>query len=110
VSLSAKETSSNPSKDSWIFDSGATYHLTGNKEAFMTYEPLVPPKSIFAANGGIMKAIGIGNVVLKTLTDGRTITLTLSGVLHIPTSSSNLVSMGMLQQKGVTFVAKGGTS
>jgi len=49
----------------WVIDSGASRHMTYNREAFSVYNTLEEPINISTANGAIIQAIGQGTVLLR---------------------------------------------
>lgn len=84
--------------DGWLLDSGASSHMTFTKLDFQTYEVLPEPVEIIIANGATMKAIGVGNIKIKT-DNGRIVTIT--DVLHIPQLDRRLISIPELTQRGL---------
>jgi transposase InsO family protein len=76
--------------------------MFGNKEVFTTYQS-ISNETIQLASIATMKAIGIGSVVLKSLTMDREITL--HDVLHVPDMhEKNLISVHQLASKGCNVV------
>jgi len=88
-------------KATWIVDSGASCHMTAQKELFQTYKPVC--KKVYFGNNQTLDAIGIGNVDIKTK-EGTQIML--SNVLHVPGLHQNLLSVQAIAQQGhkITFV------
>ena len=72
---------------SWIIDSGATYHMSPNDTLFEDYRTLNHSHLVFIANGGILKAAGVGNIQIKVL---------LKRALHVPRLKANLLSLQRL--------------
>src|SRR6184192_1852345 len=87
----AKAARSNDS--SWCIDSGATQHITSNKESLSTYEILEPPRKIYLADNHIIMAKGIGNIPLQLIVNGKMTAATLHEVLHAPDIHDNLISV-----------------
>jgi len=56
--------------DSWIIDSGASYHMTPRREWFVDYEPYVV--SVNMANGNKVPSAGRGTILIKALVEGGT--------------------------------------
>ncbi|CAN0873749.1 Retrovirus-related Pol polyprotein from transposon TNT 1-94 [Linum grandiflorum] len=76
---------------SWLFDSAAFNHMTGDRSLFTQYKP-VSSSMVEVANGACLPIQGIGTVVTPTLTLPQT--------LHIPALVPNLVSVGQLTDAG----------
>lgn len=94
----------------WILDSGATNHMTPQRQVFSTYES-IDGKKIFMGDNGCVEAIGIGNVVVQSEVDGHERKITMRNVLHVPKLHSNLLSVSKLVNEGckVNFFTNGGT-
>ena len=75
--------------DSWVIDSDATDHMTPKSQLFHTYTPSLSKKKIVMANGFLATIAGFRDIYI-------TATLILKNVLHVPTSSSNLVPIQKL--------------
>ena len=73
----------------WIVDSGASDHMTGESTLFSSYSPCAGNQKIKIADGSFSTVAGIGSVVLSPL-------LTLKNVLHVPNLSCNLMSVSTL--------------
>lgn len=91
--------SSTTSKDTWIIDSGASTHMCGSEELFTTL--------CKQDRGMITVARGIGNIKLTLGTGEKHKNVELKDVLWVPQLDGNLVSVGMLGNKGhvVMFTA-----
>jgi len=83
--------------DSWLIDSGASYHMTPHREWFSEYEKY-DGGDVFLGDNSVAKIIGRGKVKLL-LKDGRV--KTLPGVLHIPKLARNLISVSKMDDAGV---------
>ena len=67
----------------WLGDSGATCHITWERDAFSTYETIL--KTTISGVGDVkMFAIRRGTVYLHSKCDGITHTLQLNNILHVP--------------------------
>ncbi|GFS31874.1 hypothetical protein Acr_00g0019650 [Actinidia rufa] len=95
---------SDDGKSDWILDSGSAYHLCRNREVFSTYAAC--EERIWMANNTSSRVVGRGSVRFR-MADGRSMTLT--EVRHVPNLRRNLISIGMLDSKGCSFNASGGT-
>ena len=84
-------------------DSACTNHIFRDREVFHTYnvEGAVPVKT---ANCGILTTHGIGDVKIKLLIQGKTITWTLKNCLHAPDVPINLISVGALQEHRMSII------
>ena len=77
------------SNNSWIIDSGASNHMTFNKNLLTNIRPLPYPFLITLPNGYRVKVTEIGNACLNSI-------VTLYNVLFIPTFKFNLISVHCL--------------
>ncbi|GJX04579.1 cullin repeat-like-containing domain-containing protein [Tanacetum coccineum] len=80
----------------WNLDSGATIHVVGSRNSFTTYRA-VTGRQVMMANRDKADVCGVGTVQIK-FTSGKTVTL--HNVLHVPTISKSLVSVGKLDEHG----------
>ncbi|KAG8485341.1 hypothetical protein CXB51_021417 [Gossypium anomalum] len=85
----ALTTTHEPITTSWILDSGASDHMTGNLSLFHTYLPCNDHSRIRIADGSYSPVAGMGTV---TLTEN----FSLDKVLHVPNLSYNLLSISKL--------------
>ncbi|KAL4022749.1 hypothetical protein IC575_016494 [Cucumis melo] len=76
----------------WILDSGATDHLTGFSEHFVSYTPCAGNEKIRIADGSLAPIAGKGQIVLF---DG----FSLQNVLHVPKLSYNLLSISKITRE-----------
>ena len=88
--------------ETWLIDSGASFHFTPHREWFCKYEKY-DGGDVFLGDDRKARIIGRGKVKLK-LQGGRV--RTLSGVLHIPALARNLISVSKLNDAGVKTVFK----
>ena len=65
----------------WWIDTGATRHISGNRNSFTTYELVGGDKVLHMGNSSSPKVVGKGTVELK-FTSGKMVTLI--DVLHVP--------------------------
>ena len=92
-------TSTQPERDFWLIDSGASFHMTPHREWFSEYEKY--NGNVFLGDDSPKKIMGRGRVKLL-LNDGRI--RTLPGVLHIPGLARNLISVSKMADAGVKTV------
>ncbi|KAF7814526.1 Retrovirus-related Pol polyprotein from transposon TNT 1-94 [Senna tora] len=76
---------------SWIVDSGASDHMTGNASLFSTLAPCASSLQVKIADGTMAKVSAIGSIKIST-------TLTLMNVLYVPALACNLLSISKLTQ------------
>ncbi|KAK9043063.1 hypothetical protein V6N11_071414 [Hibiscus sabdariffa] len=84
----------------WIIDSGASDHMTGNMELFLTYSASSSSKSIKTTNGSIFK-IRVCGSIFKIHGCGSILvndTLLLNEVFSVPNLSCNLISISKLSK------------
>lgn len=89
-------------EESWVLDSGASFHATSQKEFFEKY---VPGKfgKVYLGNDQPCDIIGKGVVKIKL--NGSV--WELKNVRHIPDLTKNLISVGQLASDGYTTVFHG---
>ena len=90
-------------RDVFVFDSGATGHLCGNKSLFSTLHPLKEPAMVQIATNEFAEATHIGDVFLR-INDLRS--LHLQEVLYWK-NCSNLISLGNLADSGISCTTTG---
>ena len=87
---------SNVSGSDWVLDSGASYHMTPNRNCFSSYVEW-EGKSIVMGNGAVCKSKGIGSVQIRMF-DG--VVRTLTNVRYVPGLRKSLISLGQLDSLG----------
>ena len=75
--------------DTWIVDSGATDHMTGNRGLFKTLRMCHENLRVKVANGVVTNVAGIGSVVITEC-------LEIHNVLFVPDLTCNLISVSKL--------------
>ncbi|GJR08587.1 retrovirus-related pol polyprotein from transposon TNT 1-94 [Tanacetum coccineum] len=83
--------------DVWLFDTGATFHMTARREWFHQYKPISEGGSVYSCNDHELKIIGIGSVMVK-MHDGTV--RTIRDVRHVEGLKKNLLSLGQLDDLG----------
>ena len=92
ASHSALSTPTTPTNSDWIADTGATAYMTPHRHWLRDYEPYVTP--IRCANSEVVYSVGRGTVVFAPVIGGKAAQyLSISSVLHVPSLSSNLLSV-----------------
>ena len=82
----------------WLLDTGATIHLTPNRNLYESYEAFATPRQV-ATIGTDVLAIGSGTIRLNT----GPRQLVIPDVLYIPAAPINIISLGPLVDNGCTL-------
>jgi hypothetical protein len=78
----------------YVVDSGATRHISANREIFSSYKPVeYDNEVVYFGNSRTTKVLRKDKVLLK-FASGKT--LIFNDILHVPTRRVNLVSMSLL--------------
>ena len=97
--FSARKDSS--SSEKWLIDSGASSHMTKNKELLSDYQELENPEKVRLGDGHTVDAIGVGNIhlqmVFKVSEPKKSV---MYKVLYVPQLSCNLFSVRAAASKG----------
>ncbi|GJT02051.1 gag-pol polyprotein [Tanacetum coccineum] len=80
--------------DVWLFDTGATFHMTVRREWFHQYKPISGGGSMYSCNDHELKIIEIGIIIVK-MHDG-----TIRDVRHVEGLKTNLLSLEQLDDLG----------
>lgn len=91
-------------KRAWFLDSGCSNHMSGDKELFVSMDEKFK-HSVKLGNNKRMEVIGKGNV--KLVLNGATYVI--REVYYVPELKNNLLSLGQLQEKGLTIMIQRGT-
>ncbi|KAJ3807953.1 hypothetical protein F5876DRAFT_79216 [Lentinula aff. lateritia] len=89
-------------------DSGATAHFFKNRANFTEYEKVSDSVGQSAKEGSGFKIVGVGNVLINVVHNGRSNTLTFRNSYHSPDITANLVSISRLDKLGWKIVFGGG--
>ncbi|GJZ35217.1 gag-pol polyprotein [Tanacetum coccineum] len=84
-------------EDVWMFDKGATFHMTTRRKWFHQYKPISRGGSVYSCNDHELKIIGIGSIMVK-MHDGTVHTI--QDVRHVEGLKKNLLSLGQLDDLG----------
>jgi len=102
--MSHVELYGNNQEDAWFLDSGCSNHMCGNKDMFCELnEEFRQPVKL--GNNTRMTVLGKGKI--KLFLDGMQHMVT--DVFYVPELKNNLLSIGQLQEKGLTILIKSGT-
>ena len=89
----------------WYLDSGASFHMTGDKELFSDLEEKDLQMHIEMGNDGRYSATRIGTITFER-ESGKPFQL--KDVMHVPGLKKNLVSVAMLEDKSYDVVFSDG--
>jgi hypothetical protein len=98
------------SSSCWVLDSGATQHITHDRNIFTSLkmdDELLGGHTVTFGNGSKAPALGIGDVELMTA--DYPCTVTLGDVLYVPEASVNLISVRRATANGARFIFEGST-
>ncbi|KAL1207275.1 Retrovirus-related Pol polyprotein from transposon TNT 1-94 [Cardamine amara subsp. amara] len=85
--------------DSWILDTGCSFHMTSNKEWFETYEA-GNFDTVKLADDISYNIVGVGQIKFR-MHDG--VIRTLTGVKNLPAVKKNMISLGTLHKNGFKY-------
>lgn len=96
--------STRPADNTWVLDSGASRHITGNRADLINPKPVTEDIPVTFGNSSLGKARAVGDVVLlDTCAAGRK--LVLRDVLFVPEAkTANMMSMSCARRAGARFV------
>lgn len=83
----------------WLIDSGASNHMTGNVFLLTKSTPFSSSSSIFTADGTALSLSSFGNMFSSCSSPS----LSLTGVFHVPRLAMNFLSLGQLFDHGCTI-------
>ncbi|OXB40707.1 hypothetical protein B1J91_Tkp57 [Nakaseomyces glabratus] len=90
--------SDQPTPNAWIWDTGATNHMCGDKQYFINYSKLEQPNLVRGISGELY-IHGYGTVMIDTMT--------LKKVAYVPGLKVNLISMTQIVDNGgIHFIGK----
>lgn len=92
------DTNSTTNEDIWFLDSGCSNHMCGRKEYFFDFDESFKD-SVKLGNNTSLMVNGKGNIRLQVNGLAQIIT----GVFYVPELKNNLLSIGQLQEKGLTI-------
>ncbi len=91
-------------KSDWVLDTGATRHLTGNKDLLINPRPVTQELIITFGNNSEGAAKAVGDVVLLDTCSANK-RLILRDVLYVPEAkTANMLSISTAQKAGACFV------
>jgi hypothetical protein len=90
--------------ESWVLDSGASFHTTPIREILENYVA-GDFKKVYLADGTTLDIVGIGDVRIRVHNDS---VWKLKKVRHVPELKKNLISVGQLDDEGHAITFHGG--
>ena len=84
----------------WYIDSGATKHMTHQRDLITDFIEYKQPSRIYLGDKGVVKACGEGKVKLQCYDGSDDVTLTLNKVLYVPKITKNLLWVPAMTQMG----------
>jgi len=92
---------------SWLVDSAASAHMCWMRGFFHDYQTTMG-RSVTMCDKGSVATAGVGTVVLNVIVHDKTRKTKLEKILHVPTMGFNLMSIGMMEERGAEVSFKGG--
>ena len=89
-------------KDSWIGDSGASWHMTNHKEWFVNMKPA--QDTVIIGDGKKLPAEGVGDILVQCFDGRKWVDRRLTGVRFVPALEANLLSFGAVTAKGMSVM------
>ncbi len=96
IALSAND----HARNYWIIDSGATQHITFEREWFTTNKSIVARK-VYMGDDTILEAIGKGSIKATRQVEGKMLLTTITQVLYVLKMKNNLISISKLISEGL---------
>lgn len=91
-----------PRMEKWLVDSGASSHMTHQKEFLLDYREFATPEKVGVGDGRVVEAIGIGNVHLNMRFKVSELKRATLHVLYVPKLACNLFSVRAAASKSNT--------
>ena len=93
------------SAKSWLVDSGASRHMTGNKNVLANFKQVHFSSQVELEDDVSYEIKGIGSASFQLLSG---VVLHIENILYVPGLTKNLISVGVLEDKGhrVIFMDK----
>ena len=87
----------------WIIDSGASQHMTFNRDLLDDYEDMATEK-VHLADKTVLEAIGKGSVTIWVQLEGRKVSCRFRNVWFVPKLERNLLSVPRITEQGYHVV------
>lgn len=95
------------SQEEWILDSGASDHITPNKNNYFSFSGISGDRYVIVGDGRKLKVQGIGQILLKAFDGTDYVETSLNDVLYVPELKVNLFSVTKAINKGYMLQIKG---
>jgi len=92
-------------KSTWCLDSGASSHMSPNKNQFFDLKDL-PATPITMADNSIVESRGIGKIKINLIVNNNMQTIIAQEVVYVPNLACNLLSVRVLAKRGYKCVFK----
>ena len=92
----------------WYIDSGATKHMTFEKDLIFDFMKYEQPSKIYLGDNRVIEAYGQGKVRLSCYDESDAVQLTLNKVSYVPDLSKNLLSVSAMTQMGAEVLFNDG--
>ncbi len=91
---------------SWFLDSGASQHMTDQRDLFTSFEPVTSYWPVTGIAESLRQVKGVGEIRIRTKIGGLWNDGKLSGVLYVPGLNTNLISVGAAADHGIISTFK----
>lgn len=95
--------SSDIEKSQWICDSGASVHMSSERNLFTNLQEVNKPMFVRIANDKLITVAGKGTIEIQVFANYQWQNKTMTDVLYIPELSRNLFSVGAMTDKNFTY-------
>lgn len=101
IAIMSCYTVSHLNSNDWFIDSGASAHMTNNRDLLMNIRP-VHAGDVTVADYTRLKVECSGDVKLNCTVNGKMFVITVTDVLYVPGLCTNLLSVSQMVDKGLT--------
>ena len=94
-------------EETWLLDSGASYHTIYHREYVQIYHERHDGSTIFLGDNGECAVVGEGTIIAERLLDDKWSEVIINNVLYVPGIKKNLLSAGLCTSKGLIVTLQG---
>lgn len=87
--------------DNWVLDTSSSSHMCSNLDSFTNYQKLIVARIVKFGGKQTCQGVGIGEVVVPCVVNGKTKRVKLKQVLHLPGLRRNLISVSKATDNGI---------